>query len=163
MAVSHQLWVSGSPQILHRCENQGLGQSGLGHLSSFAQGEVSVRGATVLAAPPSSVSGLIRHNDSDVGWSLRARQADELAKDQLPPLLLAFFWVCAASWLSNMSVCVWERLWCDGLLVVFYDTANTGMTIFLPLKAFSFLYFRKKIICPFKTRSFVFTEACICC
>lgn len=43
---------------------------------------------------PSSLSARVRQIDSDVVWSLRARLADELAKDQLPSLLLAFLRLC---------------------------------------------------------------------
>lgn len=131
MAMSHQLWMSGRPNSPHRWEDQGPGQSGPGHLSSLPRGRWVWRGYCP-GCSPSSVSALIRQIDSDVVWSLRARLADELAKDQLPSLLLAFF----ASLLQvgcQMCVCVRAAVVWLAVCCCWYDTTNTGKTHFISL------------------------------
>lgn len=114
MVMSHQLWMSGRLHGPHRWENRGLGRSGPGHLSSLPTGRWVCWGYCPGCCPP-SVSALIRQFDSDVVWSLRARLADELAKDQLPSLLLAFLSLCCE--LAVKCVCL-RRLWCDWLYVI---------------------------------------------
>ena len=123
MTMSHQLWMSGRTHGPHRWENRGLGRSGPGHLSSLPRGRWVWWGYCP-GCSPSSLSALIRRIDSDVGWSLRARLADELAKDQLPALLLAFLSPCCNLAVKcvcvcvSVCVCVRERPWCDRLCVV---------------------------------------------
>ena len=136
MTMSHQLWMSGRTHGPHRWENRGLGRSGPGHLSSLPRGRWVWWGYCP-GCSPSSLSALIRRIDSDVGWSLRARLADELAKDQLPALLLAFLSPCCnlAVKCVCVSVCVCERatvVW-PAVCCCWYDTTNTDKTIFLSL------------------------------
>lgn len=127
--MSHQLWMSGRPHGPHRWQDQGPGQSGPGHLSSLPRGRWVWWGYCP-GYSPSSLSALIRQIDSDVVWSLRARLADELAKDQLPSLLLAVLNLCCKLAVKCVCVCVSATVWL-ALCCCWYDTANTGKTTFL--------------------------------
>lgn len=153
MAMSHQLWMSGRPHGPHRWENQGPGQSGPGHLSSLPRGRWVWWGYCP-GCSPSSLSALIRQIDSDVVWSLRARLADELAKDQLPSLLLAFLSPCCKLAVKCMCVratVVWLAVCC-----CWYDTTNTGKTVFLSLLPSVPFALEEKNHLSLKTWSFLF-------
>lgn len=115
MAVSHHLWMSGRTHSGPRCcKARGPGRSVPGHVSSLPRGRWVWWAGYCPGCTHSSVSPPIRQIDSDVVWSLRGKLEDELAKDQLPSLVLAILSLRCS---TGCEICVWlKRLLGDNCL-----------------------------------------------